>query len=103
MSSSRTRAGGLLVLAAAAVAAGASAAETGKDWTRFGYDAARSNRGPAAAGITAANVRRLVRKRIVLDGTVDSSPILAGGLVVVTTSYGTVSYTHLTLPTIYSV
>jgi outer membrane protein assembly factor BamB len=72
----------------AAAAGSAFAAETPPVWGRFGYDAARSNRGPAAAGITAANVRRLVRQRIVLDGTVDSSPILANGLVVVTTSYG---------------
>jgi outer membrane protein assembly factor BamB len=72
----------------AAAAGSAFAAETPPVWNRFGYDAARSNRGPAAAGITAANVGRLVRQRIVLDGTVDSSPIFAGGLVVVTTSYG---------------
>jgi hypothetical protein len=75
-------------LSAVALVAGASAAAPRPDWSRFGYDAARSGRGPAATGITAANVRRLVRTRIVLDGTVDSSPIAAGGLVVVTTSYG---------------
>jgi outer membrane protein assembly factor BamB len=57
-------------------------------WNRFGYDAARTSRGPASTGITAKNVRRLVRQQVALDGTVDSSPILAGGLVVVTTSYG---------------
>ena len=71
-----------------AAAGSAPAAGTPPVWSRFGYDAARSNVGPAAAGITAANVRRLVRSRIVLYGTVDSSPILVGGLVVVTTSYG---------------
>jgi outer membrane protein assembly factor BamB len=72
----------------AAVAGGAVAAAGNPTWSRFGYDAARSSRGPAVTGITARNVRRLVRQRIVLDGTVDSSPILAGGLAVVTTSYG---------------
>jgi outer membrane protein assembly factor BamB len=72
----------------AAAAGSAFAAQTPSAWTRFGYDAARSNRGPATAGITAGNVGRLVRQRIVIDGTVDSSPIFAGGLVVVTTSYG---------------
>src|SRR5919204_6348174 len=73
---------------AAALAAGALGATTNPGWNRFGYDAARTSRGPAATGITAANVRGLVRQRIRLDGTVDSSPIAAGGLVVVTTSYG---------------
>src|SRR5439155_12501009 len=69
---------------------GAGAAGPTQTWSRFGYDAARSDRGPAATGITAGNARRLVRQRIPLDGTVDSSPIAAGGLVVVTTSYGRV-------------
>jgi outer membrane protein assembly factor BamB len=73
----------LAVLAASAFGAGSNPA-----WSRFGYDAARSGRGPAVSGITAANVRRLVRQQVALDGTVDSSPIAVGGLVVVTTSYG---------------
>jgi outer membrane protein assembly factor BamB len=74
----------LLVLACAS----AGAATTGQEWSRFGYDAARSSNAPAATGITAANVRRLVRRQVAIGGTADSSPILAGGLVVVTTSYG---------------
>src|SRR6266542_4065088 len=78
----------LLVLCLLAMAGAAQGATPSGLWSRFGYDAARSNHGPASTGITAANVRRLVRQRVVLDGTVDSSPILAGGLVVVTTSYG---------------
>ena len=76
-----------LVLAVA-VAASAHGASPQPGWSRFGYDAARSGDGPAATPITAANVRRLVRQRITLDGTVDSSPIAAGGLIAVTTSYG---------------
>jgi hypothetical protein len=44
------------------------------DWGRFGYDAARHNSAPGS-GITSANVAKLVRRRVVLDGTVDSSPI----------------------------
>src|SRR5213595_1740446 len=65
-----------LVLAACGSASvGHSSAEVGGDWTRFGYDAARHNGGPARTGITAANVGRLHRQRVVLDGTVDSSPI----------------------------
>ena len=69
----------------------------GGDWTRFGYDAARSSSGPSRTGITAANVARLRRQRVLLDGTVDSSAIYlrtvrVAGLVrdafFVTTSYG---------------
>ena len=75
----------------------AAAAKLGGDWTRFGYDAARHNVGPAKTGITPANVRTLQKQRVVLDGTVDASPIYLGGVVVrgarhdtffVTTSYG---------------
>jgi hypothetical protein len=77
-----------LLVGALAMAGAAQGAAPSGLWSRFGYDAARSNHGPAATGVKAANVRRLVRQRVVLDGTVDSSPILAGGLVVVTTSYG---------------
>lgn len=63
-------------------------ARGGGTWTRFGYDAARSNSGPAVTGITAANVTTLRLQQIQLGGTADSSPIYAGGLFVVTTSYG---------------
>ncbi len=74
-----------------------AALRAGGDWTRFGYDAARHNSGPARTGITAANVGRLRRQRVTLDGTIDSSPIYLGGatvaggrhdVFVVTTSYG---------------
>src|ERR687887_1417334 len=73
------------------------AGKSGGDWTRFGYDAARRNAGPAATGITAANVGSLVRQRVELGGTADSSPIYLRGVSVrgashdvfiVTTSYG---------------
>ena len=84
----------LIVAAAACAAAGPAA---GSDWTRFGYDAARSNAGPASTGITAANVGKLHRQLVRLDGTVDASPIYLGGVRVrgskhdvffVTTTYG---------------
>jgi hypothetical protein len=87
---------GLLVaiaLAAAVAAPGAAAA----DWPRFGWDAARHNAAPTTGGITAANVGRLHRRQVRLDGTVDSSPIYLGhvrvrgarrDVVVVTTTYG---------------
>src|SRR5207244_1895829 len=69
----------------------------GGDWTRFGYDAARSSSAPSSGGIAAANLGRLRHQSIRLDGTVDASPIYlhavrAGGRVrdvfVVTTTYG---------------
>jgi outer membrane protein assembly factor BamB len=72
----------------------------GGDWIRFGYDAARHGAGPPKTSLTARNVGRLVRRHVVLDGAVDSSPIyLRNALVkghrhdvfIATTSYGTVS------------
>ena len=78
-------------------APGTAAVRAGGDWTRFGYDAARRNVGPAATGITSANVRHLRRQRVVLPGTVDASPIYLRGVSVsggrhdvffATTSYG---------------
>jgi outer membrane protein assembly factor BamB len=73
------------------------AVRAGGDWTRFGYNAARRNSGPASTGITAANVGELSRHQVRLPGTVDSSPIYlrrarvrgAGhDVFLVTTSYG---------------
>ena len=71
----------------------AVAARVGGDWARFGYDAARHDVGPAATGITAANVGSLRDQRVALDGTVDSSAVYVRGIrgrdvVVVTTTYG---------------
>jgi outer membrane protein assembly factor BamB len=86
-----------VVSLAASSASGAAKAKKGGDWTRFGYDAARSSSGPSVTGITAANVGQLVRQRVILDGTVDSSPIYLRAVHVagrtrdtffVTTSYG---------------
>jgi uncharacterized protein YceK len=65
------------------------------DWTRFGYDAARTNAAPS--GIAAKRIAGLRERRVALPGTVDASPILlagvrAGGarrdLLVMTTTYG---------------
>jgi hypothetical protein len=84
-SSRRSAAAFAVALALTTSAAGASPVAT---WSRFGYDAARHGAGPAASVITAVNVKRLVRRQIRLPGTVDSSPIAVGGLVLVTTSYG---------------
>jgi outer membrane protein assembly factor BamB len=85
-SRSRSSLGAAALIALAAVAA-SSAAQPAGSWPRFGFDGARHGVGPAT-GITATNVKRLVRRLVSLPGTVDSSPIAAGGLVVVTTSYG---------------
>lgn len=85
---------------ALSIAVGASAADTrstiaSRDWTRFGYLASRENAAPT--GIAAATVTRLGRRAITIDGTVDSSPIFLGGVVVrgrrhdtvfLTTTYG---------------
>jgi putative pyrroloquinoline-quinone binding quinoprotein len=69
----------------------------GHDWTRFGWDARRSNDDPHATGITAANVGLLARQQVHLPGTVDSSAIYLHGVSVhgathdaffVTTTYG---------------
>ncbi len=72
-------------------------ASSSRDWTRFGWDARRSNDDPNATGITAANVGSLVRQQVHLPGTVDSSAIYLHGVSVggaphdtffVTTTYG---------------
>jgi PQQ-like domain len=83
------------LLALIFVGAGQSASG-GMDWNRFGYDAARHNAAPGS-GITAANVAKLTRLTVHLDGTVDSSPIYLHDVKVhgkshdaffVTTTYG---------------
>jgi PQQ-like domain len=67
------------------------------DWTRFGWDAARSNVATDETGITAANIATMRRQQVNLDGTVDASPIYLHGVRVngadhdvffVTTTYG---------------
>jgi outer membrane protein assembly factor BamB len=74
---------GSLLLAACLIVAGAAGAagslKQGGNWTRFGYTAARANSGPAKTGITAANVRKLQRQQVQLEGTVDSSPAYVRG------------------------
>src|SRR6266702_5654254 len=81
----------------ASTTSGTSSAGSATDWPFFGYTAARPNSGPSATGITAADVGRLRRQRVLLDGTVDSSPIYLHAVRVrgvvhdvffVTTTYG---------------
>src|SRR4051812_38062168 len=57
-------------------------------WPLFGVPPDRRNDFQAPTGITAGNVTTLARVSIGVPGTVDSSPISAGGRFVVTTSYG---------------
>jgi hypothetical protein len=88
----------LVVALAAAIAgvargAASSGSPASHDWARFGYDTARHNASPDAA-ITAANVSTLRRRRVRIDGTIDSSPIyVANGVhgrdaFLFTTTYG---------------
>jgi outer membrane protein assembly factor BamB len=88
---------GLFAAISAQAGSGSTAAKLGGDWTRFGYDAARSSAGPTRTGITAANVRHVHRQRVQIGGTADSSAVYARGLRVagrtrdvffLTTSYG---------------
>src|SRR5580765_2004703 len=85
------------VLTASCASAATIRAPAGSDWPTIGDDAARHNSGPASTGITAANVGKLQRQSVQLDGTVDSSPIYlhhvrVGGaahdVFFVTTTYG---------------
>jgi hypothetical protein len=86
----------LIAFGVGLVATGRTAASSGMDWNRFGYDAARHNAAPGS-GITAANAAKLKRLTVKLDGTVDSSPIYLHDVTVkgkshdvffVTTTYG---------------
>jgi outer membrane protein assembly factor BamB len=57
-----------------------------RDWTRFGYDAARTSDAPR--GIAPSALGGLSEHRVALPGTVDASPILVSGVLVMTTTYG---------------
>jgi outer membrane protein assembly factor BamB len=81
--------------AAAEVAERPAAAPTSRNWTRFGYNAARTNAAPN--GLGAKRIAGLVRTRVQLQGTVDSSPVYVSAarvlghrrnLLVMTTTYG---------------
>jgi hypothetical protein len=87
----------VVVVAIAACAGSSRAASSGNDWTRFGWNAARSSAPTFSTGITAANVKSLRRQQVQLGGTADSSPIylhavqVSGGthdVFFVTTTYG---------------
>ena len=84
-------------IAVAACAGASRAASPGHDWTRFGWNAARSSAPTFSTGITATRLGSLRRQQVQLDGTADSSAIylhavrVAGGthdVFFVTTTYG---------------
>jgi outer membrane protein assembly factor BamB len=85
----------LAVALTAAIAGTASSAGSPRshDWPLYGYDSARHNASPDTT-LTAANVTHLHRRRVQVDGTVDSAPIyVANGVrghdaFVFTTTYG---------------
>src|SRR4051812_8090606 len=81
------RALALVALVVALLPSAAGGAPAGTDWPLFGFDSARHDASPDTR-ITAANVGKLARHQVTLDGTVDSSPISVGGRIVVTTTYG---------------
>jgi hypothetical protein len=97
-SAARSLASCLSVAAVLAASAGAAPrAASGHDWPRFGWSVSRSSAPSFATGVTAANLKSLVRQQVRLDGTVDSSAIYlhavrAGGatrdVFFVTTTYG---------------
>src|SRR5689334_17268461 len=67
------------------------------DWTRFGWNAARSNASTDSTGIDSGNVAALQRQQVAIDGTVDASVIYLHGVQVngaahdvffATTTYG---------------
>ncbi len=71
--------------------------QTGNDWTQFGWDVASTSAPTTPTGITAANISKLTRRQVNLDGTVDASAIYLHGVSVkgsrhdaffVTTTYG---------------
>lgn len=68
-----------------------------QNWPMFGGDVQSTSANPQPAGITAANLRQLTRRRVELDGLVDASAIYLQGVTIhgarhdavfVTTSYG---------------
>ena len=90
---------GLAALAVGAFVAvsAAPAAAAGHDWTRFGFNAARSNSSTAVAGIGAGDLKTLKRQDVAIPGTADSSPAylhdvqirgIRRDVFIVTTSYG---------------
>ena len=69
----------LLGVAALSPMVATAAAAPPSDWTRFGFDAARSDASTAATGITAASLEHLHRQQVALPGTADSSPVFVQG------------------------
>ncbi len=82
---------------ASGAASGRAGIATEGDWTRFDYNAQRSGVGPADTGLTSANLGRLRRRVVHIDGVADSSAIELHGVgvrgrkrdvAILTTTYG---------------
>jgi outer membrane protein assembly factor BamB len=87
----------LLSIFAAAICLSAAAQRASGDWPQFGWDLVSSSAPTYTTGITAANIDKLTRRQVTLDGTVDSAAIYLRGVTVkgskhdvffVTTTYG---------------
>ncbi len=87
----------LLCLLLARLAGAATQGQAPNDWPMFGGNPQSTSSNPSITGITAANVVQLVRRQVVLDGTVDASAIfleaveIGGGrhdAIFVSTTYG---------------
>jgi len=86
-----------LVVLLAGTASCQQATGHGQDWSRFGFDAARTNEGPKETGITASDLSALKRQQVQVGGTVDGPAIYLHGVQIegalhdaffVTTTYG---------------
>ena len=85
------------LLAASVLIAAAARGDSGQDWPMFGGNVQSTSANLEPTGISAADLGRLVRRPVRLDGTVDASAIYLHGVTVhgvrhdaifVTTSYG---------------
>lgn len=86
-----------LLLGVGAAPAASAQSLAPQDWPVFGGNVQSTSANPMPSGITAANISRLVRRQIKLDGTVDASAIYLHGVTIrgarhnaifVTTTYG---------------
>src|SRR5580658_9356901 len=69
-----------LILTMCALTALALAQDAGRDWPVYGNGIAGDNSSPAPTGITADNLKSLIRVQVKLDGAVDSSVIYLHGV-----------------------
>ncbi|HLI17880.1 MAG TPA: PQQ-binding-like beta-propeller repeat protein [Rhodanobacteraceae bacterium] len=87
----------LASFSAAAMLAPRASAATHQDWPMFGWNVGRSSAPTVSMGLGAADLKKLQRQQVKIDGTVDASAIYLHGVTVkgklhdvffVTTTYG---------------